>query len=154
MTGDQDFAKLRERFKNIKEQYDSGNLKYIHSKTIDNLLYHADSFWLNHHKNQIDSTLTEYFDTIEANHIASVYDALELFNKYIRPLTKLYADLREFHLAIKFWILLTWALPIFLLLYFVDASYYFYAGLFILYALAIFRNYYFESKKKTYAFLY
>ena len=154
MIEDNIFEKLRERFKTIKKRYDLRSLKYIHSRTVDNLLHHSDTFWLNHHKDQIHRTLTEYFDAIDLTHIGSVSDSLELFNKYLRPLTKLYADLKDFHLMIKYWILLTWALPVFLLLYLVDASYYFYVGLFILYALLIFRNYYFESQNKTYAFLY
>ena len=154
MNGDHDFATLRKRFKNIKEQYDPGDLKYIHSKTVDNLLYHADSFLLNHHKDKIHLTLINYFDAIEMNNINNVSTSLELFNKYIKPLTKLYVDLKEFHLVIKFWILLTWVIPISILLYFVNAAFSLYLGLFIFYLVAIFRNFYFKRRKKTYAFLY
>ncbi len=154
MLTNQAFLTLSERFGNIKAQYDVGHRKYIHSKTVDNLLHHADSFSLKHHKDQIYITLAEYFDIIDTDHIDNTGDALNLFNKYINPLTILYADLRGFHLATKLWLIFVSAFLIFLLLYFLNTSIYFYIGLLILCLAAIFRQFYFERKGKTYAFMY
>ena len=145
MTNEQNSITLNERFRNIKDQYDPKHLKYIHSKTVDNLLYHTDSFSLNHHKDQVHLALSKYFDTIEVNYVNNISTSLELFNKYIRPLTKLFSDLKGFHLTVKFWIISSWTIPIFIFLYFVGVPIYFYVGLAIIYIVVIIRNYYFDS---------
>ena len=154
MTDEINFIALQNRFKDIKDFYSNENYKYIHFKTIDNFLAHSDIFLMKHHKQEIYSTLTEYFDIISSRQIDNINESLELFNKFIRPLTNLFSDLRGFHLASKLWIMILWALPFFILLYFLKASIYFYVGLVALIFLLAIRQLYFKRQKRTYGFMY
>lgn len=72
---------LQTRFAEIKDGYANENYKYIHVRTIDNFLSHADDFSMKYHRDEIHKALTEYFDVISSKQIKNVTDSLELFNK-------------------------------------------------------------------------
>ena len=154
MTEEINFLTLQTRFKEIKEYYSTENYKYIHVRTIDNFLFHADYFFMKHHKDEIYKTLTQYFDIISSKQIDNITESLELFNKYIKPLTNLFIDLRDFHLAPRVWIILLWTLLAFVALFLVKASIYFYIGLLVLTILFIARQLYYSNQKKTYGFMH
>jgi len=154
MTDEIKFITLQNRFKEIKGFYLKENYKYIHAGSVDNFLAHSDNFLIEHHKQEIFKTLTEYFDVISSKQIDNITESLKLFNKYIRPLAGLFSESRGFHMAIKLWIMILWALPFFILLYFLKASIYFYIGLGILLILLMIRQLYFKRQKKIYGFMY
>jgi hypothetical protein len=154
MTDEINFIALQNRFKEIKSFYSRENYKYIHVKTVGNFLTHSEKFFMKQHKQEIFKTLTEYFDIINSKQIDNITESLELFNKYIRPLTNLFSDLRGFHMASRFWIMLLWTLPFFGLLYFLNASVYFYVVLASLIILIVARQVYFMKQKKTYGFMH
>jgi hypothetical protein len=154
MTDEIIFSTLQRQFKQIKELYSSENYKYIHVKTIDNLLSNADSFFMKSQKEEIYKTLSEYFDIIGSKQIDNVTESLELFNKYIRPLTILYSDLKDFHIAPRPWIIVLWILFSFFMLFFLKASFYFYVSLTALIVLLLSRQIYFIRQKKTYGFMH
>lgn len=144
---------LQNRFVEIKESYSAENYKYIHVKTIDNFLFHADSF-MNHHKEEIHKTINEYLEIIGSTQINNIADSLQLFNKYIRPLTTLFTDLRGFHMASRLWIKLSWTLLIGILLYLLRASIYFYIVLIVLTIFILARQLYHSRQRKTYGFMH
>ena len=109
---------------------------------------------MKHHKDEIYKTLTQYFDIISSKQIDNITESLELFNKYIKPLTNLFIDLRDFHLAPRVWIILLWTLLAFVALFLVKASIYFYIGLLVLTILFIARQLYYSNQKKTYGFMH
>ena len=154
MTDEMDFIILQNRFKEIKDFYSTKNYKYIHVKTVDNFLAQSDNSFMKHHKQEIFKTLTEYFNIIDSKQIDNITESLKLFNRYIRPLTILFSDFRGFHMATRLWIILLWALPFFILLYFFNASIYFYIGLAALIILLVARQFYFLNQKKTYGFMH
>ena len=154
MTNEIKFITLQNRFKEIKDLYSKKNYKYIHVRTVDNFLAHSDNILIKHCKQEIFKTLTEYFDVISSKQINNITESLELFNKYIRPLTNLFSELRGFHMATKLWIMILWTLPFFILLYFLKSSIYFYIGLGALIILLMIRQLYLKRKKKTFGFMY
>lgn len=153
MTREINFLPLQTRFTEIKESYSAENYKYIHVKTIDNFLFHADSF-MNHHKEEIHNTLNEYLEIIGTTQIDNIAESLQLFNKYIRPLTNLFTDLRGFHMASRLWIKLSWTILIGILLFLLKASLYFYIGLFVLTIFILVRQLYYSRQRKTYGFMH
>ena len=154
MTDEMDFIILQNRFKEIKNLYSKKNYKYIHVKTVDNFLAQSDNSFMKHHKQEIFKTLVEYFNTIESKKIDNITESLELFNKYIRPLTILFIDCKGFHMAARLWIILLWTLSFFILLYFLNGSIYFYIGLAVLIISLVARQFYFLNQKKTYGFMH
>jgi len=154
MTDEINFITLQNRFKGIKDFYSKENYKYIHVKTVENFLADSENFFMNQHKQEIFKTLTEYFDIIDLKQIDNISESLELFNKYIGPLTNLFSDLRGFHMAARLWTMLLWTLPFVILLYLLNASIYFYIGLAVLTILLVARQVYFKRQKKTYGFMH
>ena len=154
MTDEINFITLQNRFREIKEFYSAENYKYIHARTIENFLAYADSFSMKHQRQEIYSTLTEYFDMISFKQIDNIIESRKLFDKYIRPLTIFFCDLRGFHMAARLWIMIVWTVPIFVLLYLFKVSIYFYAGLAALIILLVVRQLYFKAQRKTYGFMH
>jgi hypothetical protein len=154
MKDETDFFTLQTRFKEIKSFYPGANLKYIHVKTVDNFLSHSDIFFMKEHKQQIFKLLTDYFDVIESRQIDTVSKSLELFSRYIKPLANLFSESRGFHMVMRPWIILLWLLPIFILLYFLNASIYFYAPVVALATLFFARQVYFTRQNKPWGFLH
>jgi hypothetical protein len=149
-----DFLTLRNEFKKIKGMYPIESYKYIHTKTVDHFLFHADSFNLNQHRAEVFNTLTDYFQEVRSTNVMDIAGSLQLFNKYIKPISRLYIDTRDFHLAIKTWVICLWVLPFFILVYLIKGSFYFYIALSILTIFLFVRNLYYRSRKKTYGFMH
>ena len=154
MTEDITFINLKSRFAKIKEFYSTKNYKYIHVKTIDNFLFHADSFFMKHHKEEICKTLTQYFDIISLKQIDNTAESLNLFNKYVRPLTNLFSELKGFHMAARPWIIIFATLLVSVIFYLLRASIYFNIGLIAFVILLITRQSYFSRQKTTYGFMH
>ena len=154
MKDETDFFTLQTRFNKIKSLYAGRTQKYIHVKTVDNFLSHSDNFFMKEHRQQIFKLLTDYFDVIESKQINNITESLELFNRYIKPLANLFSELRGFHMAVRLWIILLWLLPIFILLYFLNASIYFYIPVVALVILFLARQVYFTRQNKTWGFLH
>jgi hypothetical protein len=117
MTQTLDFSILQNRFSEIKELYSSDKLKYIHIKSVDNFLFHADSLYMKHHKEEIYKTLNEYFDIIDSTQVDNPSDSLQLFNKYIMPLSNLYSDVKGFQPIFHLRTIIIWTVPIFILVF-------------------------------------
>ena len=148
------FLTLQNRFKQIKELYSSDRLKYIHIKSIDNFLFYADSFYMNHHKEEIHKTLSEYFDIISSTQVNNIRDSLQLFNKYIIPLTDLYKDLKGFKPILHSRTIIIWTLPILVLLFLLKSGMSFYIGLVIVVCFVFVRQLYYIRLKKAYGLMY
>ena len=154
MTEEINFIALQNRFNEIKNFYPPKTIKYIHVRTVDNILAHANSFFMKHNKQEIFKALTEYLDIIGSKQIDNITDSLVLYDKYIRPLTNLFSDLRDFHMALPVWIMTLWLVPFYILLYFLKASIYFFVGLAALFILLVARQVYYTRQKKTYGFMH
>ncbi len=154
MIEDFNFSTLQSRFEQIKLSYTKDNYKYIHVKTVENFLYHANTFFTNHHKEQVFKTLSGYFNIIDREKIKSASQSRELFEKYLRPLSNLFHDLKGFHLVSQTWVIITWSLPLFGLLYFLNASIYFYIGLLVCVFYFLVRQLYFQRQRRTFGFMH
>ena len=154
MTETFDFSSLQNRFNKIKEIYLPESLKYIHAKTVDNFLFHADSFFMRNNKEEIFKTLTEYFENIDTRRIDNTADSLELFNKFIKPLATLYVDLKSFHLASRIWVILFLTILFIICLYFLHATIYFYIGILMIVFFLIGRQLNYKRQRKTYGFMH
>ena len=148
------FGDLQNRFTEIKKLYPLNKQKYIHANTITNFLTHANEFFMKNDQQEIHKTLSEYFDILNSTKIENVTESLQVFNKYIKPLTLLYSDLRGFHMAIRLWVLFISSIAIFFLLYLLKATTYFYIGTFALALFFVARQLYFKSRQKTYGFMH
>jgi len=154
MTDEIDLPSLRKRFNEIKEFYSTENYKYIHAKTIDNFLSNADNFFMKRDQQEVYDILSEYLDRINSYQVDNITESLQLFNQYIRPLTPFFKQLKGFHMAFRFWIVILWTLCLFGLVYLLKVSFYFYIVLGVLFIFFIARQLYFDKKKKTYGFMH
>jgi hypothetical protein len=154
MTNEIDLPYLRKRFNKIKEFYSTENYKYIHAKTIDNFLSNADNFFMKRDQQEVYDTLNEYLDRINSSQVDNITESLQLFNQYIRPLTPFFKQLKGFHMAFRFWIVILWTLCLFGLLYLLRVHFYFYIVLTALIIFFVARQLYYDKKKKTYGFMH
>jgi hypothetical protein len=107
-----------------------------------------------HHKQEVYKALSEYLDIIGSKQIDNITESLELFNKYVRPLTTLFSDLRGFHMAPRLWVMIVSTFPVFIMLYFLKVSIYFYISILALIILLAIRQRYFARQKRTYGFMH
>ena len=154
MTETINFSNLQNEFNVIKKLYSNKNYKYIHAKTIDNIIYFADSFFMNKDKEEIHSTLSGYFSILTLDQVNNIHDSLKLYKTYIEPLTNLYSDLKGFHLSVKYWIISLVTLSVFVILYLVKASTYYYIVLAVIAILLVIRQLYYGEKRQLYGFMY
>jgi hypothetical protein len=154
MTEEINFKILQNRFNEIKDFYSSENYKYIHARTVENFLAHADNFSIKRHRQKIYNTLWKYFDIISSTQIDNVAESQKLFDAFIRPLTIIFSESIGFHTAVRLWIMIVWAVPVFALLYLIKAPVYFYTGLAVFIILLLIRQLYFNAQKKTQGFMY
>ena len=145
---------LSERFQKTKASFSKDLHKYIHAKTVDNFINHIDKFTYDAQKENVYESLSEYIDHVDSLTMLNAETAKETFAKYLSPLTILYSDHNDFHLAIKpFWIILATIFGV-LILYFTNVPYYSYFVFIAIILLIEARQIYFQKQKKLYSILY
>ena len=139
---------LSQKFESVIKMYPRNKLKYIHYKSVRNLLFQLDKFPDNHDKNKIIELLEEYINYIdEYPVITKSTDSLQLYTDYIQPVTELYRPYVNFHVTIKPLNLLIILIPVFLILFLFKIPISIYIYIIIFAALIIFRHFYYERKR-------
>jgi hypothetical protein len=154
MIDKQNILALYNNFEQIKNSIPPSKLKYVHSKTVDNFIFHLEKFSYQAEKQKVYDGLTKYFDYLNNVRVEDAKTSQSAFIEYIHPLTNIYSDYLDFHLAIKPWIMILYAFVIASCLYLFNAPILAYiVGASVLLLLVV-RHFYFQKKQKLYSIMY
>ncbi len=145
---------LYNNFEQIKNSIPPSKLKYVHPKTVNNFIFHLDKFSYEAEKQKVYDRLTKYFDYLNNARVEDAITSQSAFIEYIQPLTNIYSDYLDFHMAVKPWIMILFTFVIALCLYYFNASFWTYIASSSVLLLLVARHFYFQKKQRLYSIMY
>jgi hypothetical protein len=114
-----EILKMREEISLLTKNLPSSYKKYYHLKSIENFLYNFDKLSDEESKQYVKDLLAECIDYYQCHSISNVFESLDIFQKYLKPVGQVYERQLNFSITIKPWLFTLYVLIGFLFVYLV-----------------------------------
>ena len=138
----------------LKDVLDSRHKKYYHLNSIENFLFHFNNL-NNDNREIVLQLLIQCFNYYKTHSIRDIYESLDVFQRYLKPIGKIYELQLGFSIFIKPWLFLLYIIPGYVLVYYLFDNNHIILYFFSLIVLSFIIYFFVKlSNKKLYAFLW
>jgi hypothetical protein len=149
-----EIADFQIEIKALKDVLDSSHKKYYHLNSIENFLFHFNSL-NNDNREIVLRLLIQCFDYYRVHSIRNIYESLDVFQIYLKPIGKIYESQLGFSIYIKPWLFLLYIIPGYVLIYYIFDNNHIILYIFSVIVLSFIVCFFLKvSNKKLYAFLW
>lgn len=113
---------VTQEFSKIKTEIGSFNKKFYHLNSIENFIHNFGLIKSDSSRNFILNSLEDYFIYCNGNSITEIHKSLEIFNKYLKPVGKIYEKEAGFAIFIKPWLLTLYIVAINFIVYILGSN--------------------------------
>ena len=96
--------KMKEEINQLAKNLSSSDKKYYHLRSIKNFLYNFDELADAESKQYVKGLLTECIDYYQCHSISNIFESLDVFQKYLKPVGQVYERQLNFSIMIKPWL--------------------------------------------------